>query len=85
MIGVLLLSGSCFKFGLHPEAVRFAQRFCAGKLLVVDGTFDANELRLTLPTSIGVTSTGKTFPVALLYCPGETAASRNFFFETLRT
>jgi len=70
---------------IHREAVRFAQRFCAGKLLVVDGTFNTNELRLPLLTSVGVTNTGKTFPVALSYCPGETAASYNFFFESLRS
>lgn len=70
---------------IHPEAVRFAQRFCAGKLLVVYGTFNTNELRLPLLTSVGITNTGKTFPVALSYCPGETAASYNFFFESLRS
>jgi hypothetical protein len=54
-------------------------------LLVVDGTFNTNKLRLPLLTSIGITNTGKTFPIALSYCPGETAASYNFFFESLRS
>jgi MULE transposase domain len=57
---------------------------CVGKLLVVDGTFNTNELRLPLLTSIGITNTGSSFPIALSYCPGETAASYNFFFESLR-
>lgn len=70
---------------IHPAAVRFAQRFCAGKLLVVNGTFNTNELRLPLLTSVGIINTGKTFPMALSYCPGETAASYNFFFKSLRS
>jgi hypothetical protein len=57
---------------------------CIGKLLVVNGTFNTNELRLPLLTSVEVTNTGLTFPVSLSYCPGETAASYNFFFEYLR-
>jgi len=54
-------------------------------LLVVNGTFNTNELRLPLLTSVGITNTGKTFPVALSYCSGETVESYNFFFEFLRS
>ena len=39
---------------------------------------------MPLLTGISITNTNKTFPVALSYCPGETAKSYNFFFETLR-
>ena len=70
---------------IHPAAILLAQRFCAGQLLVVDGTFNTNKLRLPLLTSIGITNTGKSFPIALSYCPGETAASYDFFFESLRS
>jgi MULE transposase domain len=70
---------------IHPEAVRLAQRLCAGNLLIVDGTFNTNELRLPLLTSVGITNTGKIFPVALSYCPGEIAANYNIFFKSLRS
>ena len=52
---------------------------------MVDGTFNTNKLRLPLLTSVGIIGTGKIFPVPLSYCPGETAASYNFFFESLRS
>ena len=39
---------------------------------------------MPLLTGMSITNTNKTFPVALSYCPGETARSYNFFFNTLR-
>jgi hypothetical protein len=65
----------------HKEVVRFAQRFIAGKLLVVDGTFNTNKLRLPLLIGVGITNSGKTFPCASSYCPGETAESYDFFCQ----
>ena len=52
---------------------------------MVDGTFNTNELRLPLLTSVGITNTGKPFPVALSYCLRESTASYTFFFESLRS
>jgi MULE transposase domain len=68
----------------HREVVRLAQRFIAGKLLIVNGTFNTNKLRLPLLINIGITNSGKTFPYASSYYLGETAESYNFFFQTLR-
>jgi hypothetical protein len=68
----------------HREVIRFAQRFIAGKLLVVDDTFNTNKLRLPLLIGVGITNSGKTFPCASSYCPGETAESYDFFFQILR-
>ena len=65
--------------------MKFTQRFYIGKLVVINGTFNTNKLRLPLLTSVGITNTGKTFPIALLYYPGEIVVSYNFFFESLRS
>jgi hypothetical protein len=63
--------------------VRFAQHFCTEKLLVVNSIFNTNKLQLPLLTSVKVINTGKTFSVVLFYCSSETAASYNFFFNSL--
>ena len=68
----------------YKEVIRFAQRFIAGKLFVVDGIFNINKLRLPLLISVGVINSGKTFLYALSYCSGETAESYDFFFQILR-
>ena len=61
-----------------------AQRFVAGKVLIIDGTFNTNKLRLLLLIGVGITNSSISFPVALSYCPGETAESYDFFFCSLR-
>lgn len=68
----------------YKEVVRLTQRFIAGKLLVIDSTFNTNKLRLPLLISIGITNSSKTFPCTSSYCPGETAESYDFFFQILR-
>jgi MULE transposase domain len=68
----------------YSEGLTFIQRFCPEHLLVVDGTFNTNSKRLPLLVSVGVTNEGRIFPIAYSYCPGETAESFLFFFETLR-
>jgi hypothetical protein len=68
----------------HREVIRFTQRFIAGKLLIINGIFNTNKLRLPLLISVGITNSGKTFPCASSYCLSETAESYNFFFQTLR-
>jgi hypothetical protein len=70
---------------LHQEAIRFGQRFTAGKVLIEDGTCKTNKLRMPLLVSVEMTKSGKTFPLAYSYCPGETAESFDFFFETLES
>jgi hypothetical protein len=69
---------------LHREAIRFGQRYISGKVLIVDGTCNTNEKRMPLLVGVGITNSGKTFPLALSYCPGETAESYDFFFWSLR-
>jgi len=64
----------------YKKVVRLAQRFIAGKLLVINNTFNTNKLRLPLLIGVGITNSGKTFPCASSYYLGETAESYNFFF-----
>jgi hypothetical protein len=44
------------------DVIRFGQRFIAGKVLIVDGTFNTNKLRMPLLVGVGVINFGKTFP-----------------------
>jgi hypothetical protein len=46
-------------FFIHPKQVYLAQRFVAGFVMVIDGTFNTNSLRLPLLIAIGVTNSGK--------------------------
>jgi hypothetical protein len=64
----------------YKEVIRFAQRFIAGKLFIIDNIFNINKLRLPLLIDIGITNSDKTFSYILSYCPGETAEFYNFFF-----
>ena len=68
----------------YKEVVRLTQRFIARKLLIIDDTFNTNKLRLPLLINVGIINSSKTFPCASSYCPGETAESYDFFFQTLR-
>jgi hypothetical protein len=51
---------------------------------VVDGTFNTNSLRLRLFIAVGITNSGKTFPVAFSYCPSGSKESNDFFFQSLK-
>jgi hypothetical protein len=71
-------------FFLHPRQITLAQRFVAGFVLLTDGTFNTNNLRLPLLIAVGITNSGKTFPVAFSYCPSEDKDSYDFFFQSLK-
>jgi hypothetical protein len=66
------------------EVIRFAQHFIAGKLLVVDNTFNTNKLRLPLLINMSIINSDKTFFYILSYCSDETAKSYHYFFQILR-
>jgi len=40
--------------------------------------------RLPLLIAVGITNSGKTFPVAFSYCPSESKESYDFFFQSLK-
>lgn len=71
-------------FFMHHRQIALAQRFVAAFVLVIDGTFNANNLRLPLLIAVGVTNSGKTFPVAFSYCPSENKDNYYFFFQSLK-
>jgi MULE transposase domain len=71
-------------FFAHREQLDAAQRFVADWLIVIDGTFNTNELRLPLLVCVGVLSTNQTFPVAFSYCPSESKDSIAFVWESLK-
>jgi hypothetical protein len=71
-------------FFAHRQQLEAAQRFVADWLIVIDGTFNINELRLPLLVCVGVLSLNATFPVAFSYCPSESAASIGFVWESLK-
>jgi len=68
----------------YKKIIRFAQRFIASKLFIINSTFNINKLRLPLLVNVNITNSGKTFPYTLSYCLGETAESYDFFFQILR-
>jgi hypothetical protein len=69
---------------MNKQQIVLAQRFVAGFVLVVDGTFNTNSLRLPLLIAVGITNSGKTFPVAFSYCPSGSKESYDFFFQSLK-
>jgi hypothetical protein len=71
-------------FFMNKQQVVLAQRFVAGFVLVVDDTFNTNSLQLPLLIAVGITNSGKTFPVAFSYCPSESKESYDFFFQSLK-
>jgi hypothetical protein len=69
-------------FFLYPRQITLTQRFVAGFILITDGTFNTSNLRLPLLIGVGITNSGKTFPVALSYCPSESKDSYDFFSQS---
>jgi MULE transposase domain len=68
----------------HPAQLEAARRFVTGFLLVIDGTFNTNDLRLTLVNMVGVLNTGETFPVAFSYCASESRDSFDFIWDSFK-
>jgi MULE transposase domain len=69
---------------MNKQQIVLAQRFVAGFVLAVGGTFNTNSLRLPLLIAVGITNSGKTFPVAFSYCPSGSKESYDFFFQFLK-
>jgi hypothetical protein len=71
-------------FFMNKQQVVLARRFVAGFVLVIDGTFNTNSLRLPLLIAVGITNSGKTFPVAFSYRPSGSKERNDFFFQSLK-
>ena len=68
----------------HPAQLEATRRFITNFLLVVNGTFNTNDLRLTLVNMVGVLNTGETFPVAFSYCASKSRESFNFIWDSFK-
>jgi hypothetical protein len=71
-------------FFIHLEQVHLSQRFVAGFVMIIDGTFNTNVLRLPLLAVISISNLGATFPLAFSYCPSKNEETFNFFFDSLK-
>jgi hypothetical protein len=66
------------------NAIRLGQRFITSKVLIINGTFNTNKLKIPLLVDIGIINSNKTFPQIYSYYPGEIIKSYEFFFKVLR-
>jgi hypothetical protein len=71
-------------FFIHPNQIHFGQRFIAGFIIIINGTFNTNALRLPLLTTVGISNSGTTFPLVFSYCPSESEEAFSFFFDSLK-
>jgi len=70
-------------FFMSEDQIRLGQRFCSGFALQIDSTFNTNTLKLPLTILVGITNTGKTFPLAFSFIPSEDRLSMDFIFLSL--
>lgn len=68
----------------HPELIQTSKRFVSDALLVIDGTFNTNNLRMPLLVAVGVLNSGRTFPVAFSFTRSESSQSYEFFLESFK-
>jgi hypothetical protein len=65
-------------FFISPDQVYLARSFVSGFLYETNATFNTNKLRLPLSIMVGITNTGKTFPMAMCYITSESYESFEF-------
>jgi hypothetical protein len=65
-------------FFINDAQIALGRRFVSDFLYETDATFNTNELRLPLSVMVGITNTGKTFPLAYCYITSESAKSFDF-------
>ena len=75
---------------LYKDSIKYGQRFIANKVLIIDGTFNINSLRMPLLMVTRIMNYAlkgrsklATFPLTFSYCLGEGAESYAFLFKTL--
>jgi hypothetical protein len=55
-----------------------------GFILIIDETFNINNLRLPFLIAVSINNLKKTFPVVFSYCPSESKDNYDFFFKSLK-
>jgi len=58
--------------------MKASKRFAADFMVSIDGTFNTNDLRLSILIAVGVLNSGRTFPIAFSFCPSESEESYSF-------
>ena len=69
----------------YPRLIEAARRFVSDFVLIIVGTFNTNKLKLPLLIAVGILNSGKTFPVAFEWCPGESRELFAFFWECINS
>ena len=69
----------------YGDGIHQLQRFLVGHLLVVDATFNTNDARLPLMTSLAFDNEHQRIPVAFSYVAGETKEAYSYFLEVINT
>lgn len=64
---------------MDTQQRKWARRFCSGFVIQIDATFSTNTLKLVYICCIGITNTGKTFPVAFSLAPSESTEAFDEF------
>ncbi|KJZ69900.1 hypothetical protein HIM_10711 [Hirsutella minnesotensis 3608] len=65
-------------FFCSSEQIRLGRRFLSGFLMQTDATFNTNSLHLPLSVMVGITNTGRTFPLAFAFLKSESAEAFEF-------
>jgi MULE transposase domain len=65
-------------FFCSSEQIRLGRRFVSGFVMQTDATFNTNKLHLPLSVIVGITNTGKTFPLAFAFIASESAEAFEF-------
>ncbi|KJZ70957.1 hypothetical protein HIM_09661 [Hirsutella minnesotensis 3608] len=65
-------------FFCSSEQIRLGRRFVSGFLMQSDATFNTNSIHLPLSVMVGITNTGKTFPLAFAFIKSESAEAFEF-------
>jgi hypothetical protein len=70
-------------FFCSSEQIRLGQRFVSQFLIETDATFNTNSLYLPLSVVIGITNTGKIFPLAYTWITSESVEAFQFIQDQL--
>jgi hypothetical protein len=71
-------------FFTHRKQLKAAKRFVFSFLIIIDGTFNINNLRFPLLVIIGVLNISRTFLVVFSFCLSESREAFDFMWESLK-
>jgi hypothetical protein len=71
-------------FFISNAQITYTKRFITDQMLLINKTFEINQLRMILLVIVGITFINKNFPAAYNFAKSETAVSFNFLFDNFR-